>query len=154
MNIYILILIFVIAYCLDMATALLVKRFKPGLFNANEDNRRFKAFLDRYGTPKGITLFILSYSIQYILMFILAGLCTYALLSRTFSWPLGIILGITFLAFFHFIAMVTNLLTLLKKDTLIGQPAIQPIQQPQSQPTLTFPPKVQETKVEEVKPLA
>lgn len=106
------ILLYVLAYTLDLGTALLTRHFKPNLFAANEDNKRFIAYLNKYGT-KGAVFYERDNHMYFFIFFFCA------ILIYNF-WIIGnpnlidvFTMTLLLKGIFHSLGMLTNIIGLV-----------------------------------------
>jgi len=114
------ILLFITAYTIDILTALLHKKIKPNNFKAFEANERFKKTINRFGLKKGIPIYILNSTTEWIILFFSVGVATKILFKTTISQ--GIELTFLIMVIFHIGGILTNLISLCKKERQNKQP--------------------------------
>lgn len=116
------IIIFVIMYLIDLATALLHRYMRPNNFKRVEANERFRRCLEQKGVLKGIGAYIVLSLTETIMLFISVLIAANIIFDSTIVRRL--MFTFLLLAIFHAIGAFTNLIALFKKDVIPKQPMI------------------------------
>lgn len=116
------IIIFLVVYIIDLATALLHRYMKPNNFKKIEANERFRRCLEQKGVLKGVGVYIILSSTETIILFIAIGIAANIIFDSTII--LGLMFTFLLLAMIHILGTFTNLIALLKSDVIPKQPMI------------------------------
>lgn len=118
------ILFFIVAYVLDLFSALTLREFKPKTFAAVEANSHFVRIVDRFGVVKGLLLYTATYTLQMMIIFCLAVTGAYRIVFGTWAWGLIFSFAFVFMAFMHCLGLTTNVFTLIFKKEIKEQKEI------------------------------
>jgi len=112
------ILFYILAYGLDLSTALLMRHFKPNLFAANEDNKKFIAYLNKYGTWSGVWRYEATNHFIYLFLFFAVILIYNQYWGDNSSWIASAIMTFRIKGLFHSFGMATNVVGLVAQKEL------------------------------------
>ena len=119
------ILFYVIAYVIDLFSALTLREFKPKIFAAVEANSHFVRIVDKFGIVKGILYYTAAYTLQMVIIFFLAVMITYRIVFGAFAWAPIFEFAFIFMGCMHCLGLATNLFTLaFKKEPVEAGPEI------------------------------
>jgi len=116
------IVIFIVFYIIDLATALLHRKMRPNNFKMTEANGRFRKCLEQKGVLKGIGAYIILSSTETIILFLAVGFAANIVFDSTIV--MGLMFTFLLLAIVHCLGTFTNLIALFKKEVKPKQPII------------------------------
>ncbi len=106
-------------YLIDMSSAVIFWKVKPNLFNATETNHHFKNLLNRFSIPKAMVMYTLIVSLQFLIIVFVAVLLTSKIILGDWDLLLALKFTLVFMTFTHFLGMLTNLASLMKKEKIV-----------------------------------
>ena len=116
------VVIFIVFYIIDLATALLHRKMRPNNFKRVEVNVKFRKCLEQKGVLKGIGAYIILSSTETIILFLAVGFAANIIFDSTIV--MGLMFTFLLLAIVHVLGTLTNLLALLRGDVKPKQPMI------------------------------
>ena len=105
---------FILAYILDLNSALLLKKKKPLTFNNSESNIFFKKAINNFGNIQGSLIYTVTYQLQIMIMTIISFIVAGTLILNI---PYLTIFNFYFLYFIilHLLGTLTNIISLITK---------------------------------------
>jgi hypothetical protein len=114
--------VFIVAYIIDLATALIHRKVRPNNFKKTEGNERFRKCLEQKGIMKGIGVYMILSLTETIILFIAVLIAANIIFDSTIVT--GLMFVFLLLTLVHILGALTNLIALCKKDILPKTPMI------------------------------
>lgn len=112
------IIIYIVAYFIDMFSAILFWKKKPNLFEKAETNQQLKNLLKKFKIPKAILMYTLCVALEYFIIVCLAIFLSLRVINGEWDILFALRFTLVFMIFVHLLGTLTNIISMMKKEVI------------------------------------
>ena len=110
---------YLLAYHIDMFSAIVFFKIKPNLFSRAETNTQLKALLNNNSVTKTYFKYTFIIALQYLILVYIGVLLTMKITTGDWTLISSINFTVVFMTIIHVLGFITNLGSMIKKEIVI-----------------------------------